>query len=121
MTLQELEQLKQRTLSERGLHQEKKIPRVTVGMGTCGLKAGAARVLEELRTGLEKPGQAVVAHVGCIGLCSYEPVVEVAMPGEPAVMYGHMTPEKAKKVVKEHILGGKPVHDLLLPITVYPQ
>ncbi len=121
MTLQELEHLKQRILSERGLNEARKSPRVTVGMGTCGLKAGAAPVLEQLREELKDSSKVVVTYTGCIGLCTFEPIVEVALPGRLPVIYGRMTPEKAKKVVQEHILGGEPVSDLLLPVRALPQ
>ncbi len=109
MTLEELARLKQRILAERCLDRDRKSPRITVGMGTCGIKAGAGRVLAMLRQELDGTGQVVVTQVGCIGLCSYEPLVRVAMPGEPPVTYYQMTPEKARRVAREHVLGGKPV------------
>lgn len=114
MTLQELEQLKQRILSERCMEPDRKSPRVTVGMGTCGVKSGAGRVLEVLQKELREHENIVVTQVGCIGLCSYEPVMEVAMPGRPPAIYCFMTPEKAGTVVKEHILNGRSVREWML-------
>ncbi|PKM47144.1 MAG: ferredoxin [Firmicutes bacterium HGW-Firmicutes-8] len=114
MTLQELEQLKQRILSERCMAPDRKSPRVTVGLGTCGVKSGAGRVLEVLRRELRGNENIVVTQVGCIGLCSYEPVMEVAMPGSLPTIYCFMTPEKAETVVKEHILNGRPVKQWML-------
>ncbi len=111
MTLEELEHLKQRMLSERCMDKARKSPRVTVGMGTCGIKAGAGPVLEVLQKELTGIENIVVTHVGCLGLCSYEPVVEVAMPGGTRTIYCYMTPDKAKRVAKEHVLGKKPVEE----------
>lgn len=117
MTLQELEHLKQYIISEHSLDNKRKTPRVSVGMGTCGIKAGAVRVLERLHSELGKNPEVVLTHVGCNGLCSYEPVVEVAIPGQPSVTYHHMTPQKAGRVAREHIIGGKPVEEWILPLS----
>ena len=108
MTLQELEQIKERVLLERAMN--KKSPRITVGMGTCGIKAGAQTVVDELHSLLEENDGVVVTHVGCVGLCSYEPVIEVAMPGQPVVTYGNMTPSRVREVVTAHIKNGSPVN-----------
>ena len=85
--------------------------RVVVGMATCGIAAGARPVLSAL---LSEPEKRNVKHVtvtqtGCIGMCQYEPIVEVFEPGKEKVTYVLMTPEKAVKVVNEHLVNGKPV------------
>ena len=86
--------------------------RIVVGMATCGISAGARPVLgafveEVANAGL---GESVtVTQTGCIGICQYEPVVEVFEAGKDKVTYVKMTPEKAKRVVAEHIKGGKVV------------
>ncbi|MFV0411719.1 MAG: (2Fe-2S) ferredoxin domain-containing protein [Oscillospiraceae bacterium] len=85
--------------------------RVVVGMATCGIAAGARPVLnafteEVARRNIE---DTLVTQTGCIGICQFEPVVEVYRPGEEKVTYVHMTPEKAQRVVAEHLVGGKPV------------
>ncbi|MDR0248463.1 MAG: NADH-quinone oxidoreductase subunit NuoF [Oscillospiraceae bacterium] len=74
-------------------------------MATCGLAAGAGPVYDTLK---EELGDAVIL-TGCVGVCRFEPLVEVIMPGKPKVTYVSMTPEKAKRVVAEHIKGGAPV------------
>lgn len=109
MNLQELDQIKNRVIYEKAMEQDRKLPRIAVGMGTCGIKAGAREILDEVDSVLGADRNAVVTSVGCIGLCSYEPVVEVSMPGQPVVIYGKMTPDMVRKVVEEHILGGQPV------------
>lgn len=88
--------------------------RVVVGMATCGIAAGARPVLnafvEEVNTqGLTE--KATVTQTGCIGICQYEPVVEIFEAGKEKVTYVKMTAEKARRVVEEHIKGGKIVHE----------
>jgi len=116
MTLQELEQLKEQILTRQMMNNNRKSARITVGMGTCGIKAGALAVIEEIRQEPAYPPDVVITHVGCQGLCSYEPVMEVACPQEPVVTYGHVTPEMVKRIVREHIIGGNPVKEWVLNI-----
>ena len=88
--------------------------RVVVGMATCGIAAGARPVLNAFVEGVDKEGlnsQVSVSQTGCIGLCRYEPIVEVYTPGNEKVTYVKMTAEKAEKVLKEHIKGGKVVEE----------
>lgn len=85
--------------------------RVVVGMATCGIAAGARPVLSAILEELEKRNvkHVTVTQTGCIGMCQYEPIVEVFEPGKEKVTYVLMTPEKAVKVVNEHLVNGKPV------------
>ncbi|MFV0352201.1 MAG: (2Fe-2S) ferredoxin domain-containing protein [Oscillospiraceae bacterium] len=87
--------------------------RVVVGMATCGIAAGARPVLNEFATQVaEKDLHGVlVTQTGCIGICQFEPVVEVYLAGQEKVTYVHMTPEKADRVIQEHLIGGKPVEE----------
>ena len=88
--------------------------RIVVGMATCGIAAGARPVLGAFVEGVNREGLAdsvTVSQTGCIGICQYEPVVEVFQPGKEKVTYVKMTAEKADRVVKEHIKGGKVVED----------
>ncbi len=83
--------------------------RIVVGMATCGIAAGARPVLNAfVEKVAEKNLEDVqVTQTGCIGICQYEPVVEVYQPGKEKVTYVKMTAEKAAKVVEDHIVGGK--------------
>ncbi|MBQ3100978.1 MAG: (2Fe-2S) ferredoxin domain-containing protein [Clostridia bacterium] len=86
--------------------------RIVVGMATCGIAAGARPVLASFveEVAAEKLNESVsVTQTGCIGICQYEPVVEVYEAGKEKVTYVKMTAEKAKRVVAEHIKGGKVV------------
>ena len=86
---------------------------VIVGLGTCGVAAGAETVLEVFREELERAGvkNVVVRRTGCMGLCHSEPTVEVAVPGMPAVVYGRVDAEAARKIVGQHIVRGLLVND----------
>ncbi len=85
--------------------------RVVVGMATCGIAAGARPVLNAFTEEVARRElhDVLVTQTGCIGICQYEPVVEVYMPGQEKVTYVKMTPEKAARVVGEHLVGGTPV------------
>ena len=88
--------------------------RVVVGMATCGIAAGARPILNAFVEGVDKEGlsgQVIVSQTGCIGLCQYEPIIEVYVPGKEKVTYVKMTVEKAEKVLKEHIKSGKVVEE----------
>ena len=87
--------------------------RIVVGMATCGIAAGARPVLMTFSDELSssKSEGITVTQTGCIGICQYEPVVEVFQPGKEKVTYVKMTSEKAKRVFKEHILDGAIVHE----------
>ena len=92
--------------------------RIVVGMATCGIAAGARPVLNAFVEGISREGlgdQVTVSQTGCIGICQYEPVVEVFQPGKEKVTYVKMTAEKAEKVLAEHIKGGKVVAEYTYP------
>ncbi len=85
--------------------------RVVVGMATCGIAAGARPVLKALTEELEKRNikNVSVTQTGCIGMCQYEPIIEVYAPGKEKVTYVQMTAEKAVKVVANHLVNGEVV------------
>lgn len=85
--------------------------RIVVGMATCGIAAGARPVLNAFVDEIAKRDLkgVTVSQTGCIGMCQYEPIVEVLEPGKEKVTYVNMTAEKATKVVVEHIVNGNPV------------
>ncbi|MCI8406411.1 MAG: (2Fe-2S) ferredoxin domain-containing protein [Oscillospiraceae bacterium] len=85
--------------------------RVVVGMATCGIAAGARPVLNAFTEEVAKRslGNVSVAQTGCIGICQYEPVVEVFTPDGQKTTYVKMTAEKAVKVVADHLVNGSVV------------
>ena len=111
-SLAELAAIRERMKDKVVLREGTSTTRIVVGMATCGIAAGARPVLNAFVDGVNKEGLAsdvVVSQTGCIGICQYEPVVEVYKAGEEKVTYVKMTVEKAEKVLKEHIKGGKVV------------
>ena len=88
--------------------------RVVVGMATCGISAGARPVLNAFVEEVTAAGLAdkvTVTQTGCIGICQYEPVVEIFEDGKDKVTYVKMDADKAKRIVEEHLKGGKPVDE----------
>ena len=113
-SLAELQAIKEKMQSKVVLREGTGEMRVVVGMATCGIAAGARPVLnafveEVANAGLS--GKVTVSQTGCIGICQYEPVVEVFEAGKGKTTYVKMTAEKVKKVVEEHIKGGKVVEE----------
>ena len=87
--------------------------RVVVGMATCGIAAGARPVLNSFTEEVAKRGlsNVSVSQTGCIGICQYEPVVEVFMPDGGKTTYVKMTAEKAVRVVNDHLVNGNVVSE----------
>ena len=88
--------------------------RVVVGMATCGIAAGARPVLNTFVEKVSEAGlgeKVTVSKTGCIGVCQYEPVVEIFEAGKDKVTYVKMTPEKAAEVVEKHLKGGQIVDE----------
>ena len=88
--------------------------RVVVGMATCGIAAGARPVLNAFVEAVAKEGlsdSVTVLQTGCIGICQYEPVVEIFEADKEKVTYIKMTPEKAAEVIEKHLKGGKVINE----------
>ena len=111
-TLAELSAIRDRMKNKVALREETNETRIVVGMATCGIAAGARPVLATFVEEVDKAelvGSVSVTQTGCIGLCRYEPIVEVMRSGEEKVTYIKMTPDKAREVMEKHIKGGKPI------------
>ena len=111
-SLEELKAIKAKMQDKVVLRTSSGDTRIVVGMATCGIAAGARPVLNAFVEGVSEAGlgdRVIVTHTGCIGICQYEPVVEVYSPDAEKVTYVKMTAERAKEVIEKHIKGGKPV------------
>ncbi len=87
-------------------------PRVFVGMGTCGIAAGAREVWQELATQVKTHGiDADLVRTGCIGMCEKEALLDIELPGIARITYGEVTAERTRKIVEQHLIGGKPVEE----------
>jgi len=86
--------------------------KIIIGMGTCGIAAGAREtmhaVLEELN---KRQVDAHVTTVGCIGMCAFEPLVDIVQAGGSRITYGNMHPEKIPRLIEEHLIHGRVVDD----------
>ena len=110
-SLEELKAIKAKMQDKVNLRTSSAQTRVVVGMATCGIAAGARPVLAAFVEGINEAGlsdNVIVTQTGCIGICQYEPVVEV-FNGEDKVTYVKMTAERAKEVIEKHIKGGNVV------------
>ena len=113
-SLAELQAIKAKMQGQVDLRNESHAStRVVVGMATCGIAAGARPVLGGFVEEVAKRGlkNVSVNQTGCIGMCRYEPIVEVFEEGKEKVTYIKMTPEKVARVVADHIVNGNPVVD----------
>jgi (2Fe-2S) ferredoxin len=85
---------------------------ITIGMGTCGLAAGAGDTYQVLLRELEKRDlQVTVRSVGCIGICVMEPLLDVQLPGQPRVTYANVRPTNVPRILDEHVLKGEIVKE----------
>lgn len=108
-SLAELQAIKDKMKSKVVLREGSEGIRVVVGMATCGIAAGARPVLNAFVEAVNEAGlteKVTVSQTGCIGICQYEPVVEILEPGKEKVTYVKMTADKAKEVVEAHLKGG---------------
>ena len=113
-SLAELQKIKERMKERVVLREGTGDIRVVVGMATCGIAAGARPVLNEFVKDVSEEGlsdKVTVSQTGCIGICQYEPVVEVFEAGKDKVTYVKMNSEKAKEVVEKHLKGGKVIEE----------
>ena len=111
-SIQELQAIKekmQKMINPRETTDDSDV-RIVVGMATCVIAAGARPVLNKLSDEVLSRG---LHHVKVIqtGMCRYEPIVEVFVPGQEKVTYIHMTPEKAVRVINDHIVNGNVVQE----------
>lgn len=109
-SLAELQAIRDRMKDKVVLREGTNDIRVVVGMATCGIAAGARPVLNALVESVNELGlsnKVTVSQTGCIGICQFEPVVEVFEAGKEKVTYVKMTAEKAKEVAESHLQGGK--------------
>ncbi len=112
-TLEELMAIRDATKKKMTVREDTgdDVVRIVVGMATCGIAAGARPVLNSLVDEVAKRNLkgVTVSQTGCIGMCQYEPIVEVMEPGKEKVTYVKMTAEKAVKVINDHIVNGNPI------------
>lgn len=116
-SLAELQAIRDKAKAQLNIREENpNAIRVLVGMATCGIAAGARPVLTAFVDEVAKRGltNVTVTQTGCIGICQFEPVVEVEVPGQDKVTYVKMTAEKVVRVVNDHIVN----HNVVTEYTI---
>ncbi|HXX82341.1 MAG TPA: (2Fe-2S) ferredoxin domain-containing protein [Thermodesulfovibrionales bacterium] len=116
LTIDDLKKIKEQYQSTITLREGGYRAKVTVHMGTCGIAAGARKVMEALLDEITKNGvkDVIVTTSGCAGLCSKEPMATVEIINEAPVKYIELSDEKIRKIFKEHLMNGKIVEDCAL-------
>ena len=113
MSLDDLRKMRESTRQQiQKRDTEGKTVQIIVGMGTCGIAAGAKNTLDAFVKDLDDRGMGgnvIIRQTGCMGLCQNEPTVEIVMPGMPNIIYGRVDAKVAKEIVEKHIMK----HELL--------
>jgi NADP-reducing hydrogenase subunit HndB len=88
---------------------------IRVGMGTCGIAAGARETWTALEEELARHGiEAYIGSVGCIGMCAREPLVEIQQAGRARILYGNVMANMVPRLVTEHLIKGEPVKEWVI-------
>lgn len=118
LTSGDLAIVRQRARRRSSLGRPGRRAKITVHLGTCGTAAGGLDILVAFRDQVaqHKITGVVIATSGCAGLCSREPMATVQLAGAAPVKYAHLTPQKARQIVAEHIVGGKAVSACVLGV-----
>ena len=114
-TLADLKALREKLQGDMKTRREAGI-KVIVGMGTCGIAAGAREVMKAILDETAKRNliDVQVEQTGCIGMCEKEVLVDVVYYDQPRITYGNVTPEDAKRIILEHVVNGRIVEDLVV-------
>ncbi|MFW6006604.1 MAG: (2Fe-2S) ferredoxin domain-containing protein [Halanaerobiales bacterium] len=114
-SLEELQELREELQKEINMRNNEDKPKIIVGMGTCGIAAGARDILQTALEEINKRDlEVTVTQTGCIGMCEKEPLLDVKMPGKERITYGNLDPSQVKKIIVEHIINGNIVEDFVI-------
>jgi NADP-reducing hydrogenase subunit HndB len=116
-SLEELKRLKEEAQKKREATRTTGHAQITIPMGTCGIAAGARETMRAILNVIEEENLSdiVVRQTGNSGLDEWEPIIHVEVAGQPRVTYGKVTPEKARQIMKEHVMGENVVDEYVLP------
>ena len=115
-SLEDLKRIREEAAKKMNIRDKKDGYRVVVGMATCGITAGARPVLNKIVEEVANRGldNVTVTQVGCMGDCALEPIVEVYDPSGTRSTYCKVNPDKAVRILEEHVIGGKVVEEYLI-------
>lgn len=114
-SLDDLRKLKEKTGDLTSARSEDDKVKIILGMGTCGIAAGAREIMNAVLKELETRNlhNVAVETTGCIGMCQNEPLLDVIRPGEPRITYCLVTPADVTRIISEHVVNGRIVQDKL--------
>lgn len=114
-TIEDLRRLREQVESQTKLRYSTGT-RIIVGMGTCGIAAGARDVMAAILSEVAKRGleDVSVTQTGCIGMCEKEVLVDIIRQGEPRITYGQVTPEAIPRIIAEHVVNGRIVEEMIV-------
>ncbi len=112
-SLEELRELRAELEKEISARNSEGKPKIIIGMGTCGIAAGARDILQAVTQELRKRNLDVITtQTGCIGMCEQEPLMDVQLPGQDRITYGKLTARDVERIVVEHLINGNVVAEL---------
>jgi len=117
-SLDDLKRVREEALEKRRVKSASGQVQVIVGMGTCGIAAGARDTMKAILEFIEKSATTgiIVTQTGCIGQCEKEPIVQVVIGDQSKITYGKVNPEVARRIMQEHVIDGKVVSDHVIPV-----
>jgi len=118
LNVEDLKKIKEEYQATTTLRQGGYRAKITVHMGTCGIAAGARKVMTSLMDEVEKKNitDVIITTSGCAGLCSREPMATVELIGKAPVKYIELDGEKIIKILNQHVIAGKIVQEYALVI-----
>lgn len=117
-SIEDLKRIRDEALKKQEMKSASGQKQIIVGMGTCGIAAGARDTMKAILEKIEKDNLSgiIVTQTGCIGICEMEPIVQVQIGEEPKVTYGKVTQDVAARIIDEHVLSGNIVKENMVNI-----
>ncbi|HEY4692003.1 MAG TPA: (2Fe-2S) ferredoxin domain-containing protein [Bellilinea sp.] len=117
-TLDDLKKIREEALEKRKVKTASGQIEVIVGMGTCGIAAGARDTMKAILETIQNDNLSgiIVKQTGCVGLCEKEPIVQIVIGEQPKITYGKVTGDIARQILKEHVVDGKVVQTHLITL-----
>jgi len=117
-SIEDLEKIRSAAQGEISVRQSSGSPRIVIGMGTCGIAAGARDTMLAVIDELKKRHKmdVTISETGCIGLCVKEPVLEVDIPGDAKVVYGNVDASRARQIIGSHVVNHQPIKDWIINV-----
>lgn len=115
-SLEDLKRIREQAQAQIRMRTQEANTKIIVGMGTCGIAAGARDTLMAILDELAKRNiqDVVVTQTGCVGLCEYEPLVNVIKSGQPKITYMKVSPERARQIIASHIVNDQVINEWVL-------